>query len=46
MNYTLNKDGRLEPVNIPSGAKSKIADYTVSPDKQYKLDFDKPVVTV
>ena len=46
MNYALNDDGRLSPTDIPTGAKSKIAEYTVAPDKQYKLDYDAPSVEI
>lgn len=44
MNYAADGNGMLVPTDIPSGAKSKISLYSVSPDKQYKLDFDAPSV--
>ena len=46
LNYALNEKGELSPINIHSGAKSRLSDYTVSPDKQYKLDYDAPITGV
>ena len=46
MDYALNSDGKLLPENIPSGAKSKISSYAVSPDKQYKVDYESPVIDI
>ena len=46
MNYTADSSGILSPADIPSGAENKIAQYSISPDKQYKLDFDAPVIEV
>ena len=37
--------GELSPINIHS-AKSRASDYTVSPDKQYKVDYDAPITGV
>ena len=43
MNYKANED-MLCPTDIPNGAKSKTAQYCVSPDKQYKFDFEAPEI--
>lgn len=45
MTYEL-EDGVLSPSNLPETVKGKIAEYKVSPDKQYRLDFDPPEISV
>ncbi len=45
MTYELD-DGVLSPSNLPETVKGKIAEYKVSPDKQYRLDFDPPEISV
>ncbi len=46
MDYALNSDGMLAPVNLPEYAQSKTSKYTVSPDRQYKLDFTAPAAEI
>lgn len=43
MDYELS-DNMLTPTDIPSGAENKKSMYSVSSDKQYKFDFDAPIV--
>lgn len=45
MNYALSGD-RLNPNNPPDVISGKLSQYTKSPDRQYKLDYDPPVLTV
>lgn len=45
MNYK-DSVGMLAPTDIPPEAEGKISEYRVSPDKQYKIDFDAPVITL
>lgn len=42
MNYEINDDGMLSPTDIPKIAQGSKDKYSVSPDRQYKLDFDAP----
>lgn len=46
MNYALNDAGVLSPTNFPvSNPSDRIKeDYRVSPNKQYKIDFEPPVI--
>lgn len=44
MNYNLNGN-ILYPTDIPSGAASKKEQYGIALDKQYKLDFEAPIIT-
>lgn len=48
MNYSLNSNGQLEPTNLPDIVRTagKASQYTKSPDKQYKLDFEPPAINV
>lgn len=46
MDYELNSGGMLAPKSIHPAAKDKIDRYTVSPDRQYKLDFTPPSVDI
>ena len=43
MNYELSNN-LLTPTDIPPGAESKKSEYSISPDKQYKFDFDTPIM--
>ena len=45
MNYA-DSGGVLAPTDIPPEAEGKISEYRISPDKQYKIDFDAPVITL
>lgn len=45
MDYT-SESGTLTPKNPPNAIKDKISKYQLSPDKQYKLDFDAPKINV
>ena len=45
MNYAL-EENFLSPTDMPEGAQSRISQYQVAPDRQYKLDFDPPEITV
>lgn len=46
LNYTLNAEGALSPTNLPEAVAQKLKQYVKSPDKQYKLDFTPPDVSV
>lgn len=46
MAYALNGNGALSPTNLPVAVKDKLEQYVKSPDKQYKLDFTPPNVSV
>lgn len=41
-----DKTGILEPINLPSAASGKIAQYKKAMDKNYKLDFVPPTINV
>lgn len=45
MNYSL-PDGSLTPANPPAAISGKLSQYIKSPDRQYKLDFEPPNVSV
>lgn len=45
MDYELINN-MLTPTDIPSGAESKTSTYSVSPDKQYRIDFEEPIITL
>lgn len=45
MNYT-ETGGNLVPSDLPSTANDKLSQYTKSPDRHYKLDFEPPVIDV
>ncbi len=45
MNYEI--DGELlSPLGFPAEAKSREKEYKVSPDKEYRFDFEAPVVNI
>lgn len=46
MNYKINQDGELSPTDLPVGDKTVISKYTVSPDKQYKIDYIAPTADI
>ncbi len=46
MCYDRDGDGMLAPKDLPKGAAGKREAYKVSPDKQYKMDFDPPQIHV
>ena len=46
MNYKINQDGELSPTDLPVGDKTVISKYTVSPDKQYKIDYTAPTADI
>lgn len=46
MNYKANADGELSPVDLPVGDKTVVSKYTVSPDKQYKIDYTAPTADI
>ena len=45
MDYAL-EENFLSPTDMTEGARSRISQYQVAPDRQYKLDFDPPEITV
>lgn len=46
MNYKANADGELSPVDLPVGDKTVVSKYTVSLDKQYKIDYTAPTADI
>lgn len=46
MNYKANADGELCPTDLPGNDKTVISKYTVSPDKQYKIDYTAPTADI
>lgn len=43
MNYAWDGNA-LSPTDIPNGASGKKSQYSVAPDKQYKIDFEAPSI--
>ena len=46
MNYKINQNGELCPTDLPGNDKTVISKYTVSPDKQYKIDYTAPTADI
>lgn len=46
MNYSVDDSGILSPKDIPAAVENRISQYKVMPNKQYKLDFDAPVLDI